>query len=313
MKFSPLFWPVDLKKDTMISVLDETALPQRLAYLKIKNYREACQAIKTMKTRAIGQVLLVFYTFLLHIRQVKDEKIVLPTLILIAKNLNATRPTLPFKFLTDMVLEWGKDPSRVGKNIMGFLELLKAQRIRQAQEASALFDDGDIVLTHCNVSGLLPLMGELCREQKKHLSFFATETRPYFQGSRLTAWELKKAGFNVTVIPDSAVAHTLSEGLITKIITGADQLARNGDIANKIGTYQIALLAKNFNIPFYVLAPPPSNAKTGKDITIEIRPDNELLSIRGQRFAPRDVKGYYPAFDITPAELITKHIYLRIS
>jgi methylthioribose-1-phosphate isomerase len=117
----------------------------------------------------------------------------------------------------------------------------------------------------------------------------------------------------VTIIPDSAVAQILAEGLVNKVITGADQLARNGDIANKIGTYQIALLARNFKIPFYVLAPPPSNAKTGKDIAIEIRPDNELLTIAGQRIAPKEVKGYYPAFDITPVALITRHIYLRIS
>jgi methylthioribose-1-phosphate isomerase len=312
MDFSPLFWPVELKGET-ISALDETKLPQRLIYFKIKNYQEACQAIKSMKTRAIGQVLLVFYTFLLHVRRVKEKKKLLPTLSLIAKSLNATRPTLPFKFLTDMVLGWGKEPSTVEKNIKGFLELLKAKRIEQAQEAGALFEDGDVILTHCNVSGLLPLMGEFCRKQKKRLTFFATETRPYFQGSRLTAWELTRAGFNVTIVPDSAVAHILAEGLVNKVITGADQLARNGDIANKIGTYQIALLAKTFKIPFYVLAPPPSNAKTGKDIVIEIRPDKELLTIAGQRIAPKKVKGYYPAFDITPAALITRHIYLRIS
>ena len=312
MEFSPLFWPVELKGET-ISVLDETKLPQRLVYLKIKNYQEACQAIKSMKTRAIGQVLLVFYTFLLHVRRIKEEKKLLPTLSLIAKNLNATRPTLPFKFLTDMVLGWGSEPFSVEKNILGFLELLKAKRIEQAQEASALFEDGDVILTHCNVSGLLPLIGEFCRKQKKHINFFTTETRPYFQGSRLTAWELQRAGFNVTIIPDSAVAQILAEGLVNKVITGADQLARNGDIANKIGTYQIALLARNFKIPFYVLAPPPSNAKTGKDIAIEIRPDNELLTIAGQRIAPKEVKGYYPAFDITPVALITRHIYLRIS
>jgi len=109
MEFSPLFWPVELKGET-ISVLDETKLPQRLVYLKIKNYQEACRAIKSMKTRAIGQVLLVFYTFLLHVRRIKEEKKLLPTLSLIAKNLNATRPTLPFKFLTDMVLGWGSEP-----------------------------------------------------------------------------------------------------------------------------------------------------------------------------------------------------------
>ena len=312
MEFSPLFWPVELKGET-ISVLDETKLPQRLVYLKIKNYQEACQAIKSMKTRAIGQVLLVFYTFLLHIRRIKEEKKFLPTLRLIAKNLNATRPTLPFKFLTDIVLGWGSEPSRVEKNIKGFLEFLKAKRIEQAQVASALFEDRDVILTHCNVSGLLPLIGAFCRKQKKHLTFFTTETRPYFQGSRLTAWELQRAGFNVTIIPDSAVAQVFAEGLINKVITGADQLARNGDIANKIGTYQIALLARNFKIPFYVLAPPPSNAKTGKDIVIEIRPDKELLTIAGQRIAPKEVKGYYPAFDITPAALITRHIHLRVS
>ena len=311
MKFSPLFWPVELKGETILA-LDETRLPQRLVYLKIKNYQEACRAIKTMKTRAIGQVLLVFYTFLLHVRRIKEEKKLLPILSLIAKNLNASRPTLPFKFLTDMVLAWGSEPSRVEKNIKGFLKLLKAKRIKQAQEASALFEDGDVILTHCNISGLLPLMGEFCRKQKKHISFFVTETRPYFQGSRLTAWELQRAGFNVTIIPDSAVAHVFAEGLVNKVITGADQLALNGDIANKIGTYQIALLAKFFKIPFYVLAPPPSNARTGKDITIEIRPDKELLTIGGQRVAPQEVKGYYPAFDITPVELITRHIYLRI-
>jgi len=205
------------------------------------------------------------------------------------------------------------NPFSVEKNILGFLELLKAKRIEQAQEASALFEDGDVILTHCNVSGLLPLIGEFCRKQKKHINFFTTETRPYFQGSRLTAWELQRAGFKVTIIPDSAVAQVFAEGLVNKVITGADQLARNGDIANKIGTYQIALLARNFKIPFYVLAPPPSNAKTGKDIAIEIRPDNELLTIAGQRIAPKEVKGYYPAFDITPAALITRHIYLRIS
>jgi len=312
MDFSPLFWPVELKGET-ISALDETKLPQRLIYFKIKNYQEACQAIKSMKTRAIGQVLLVFYTFLLYVRRIKEEKKLLPTLSLIAKSLNATRPTLPFKFLTDMVLDWGKEPSTVEKNIKGFLEFLKAKRIEQAQAAGALFEDRDVILTHCNVSGLLPLIGAFCRKQKKHISFFVTETRPYFQGSRLTAWELQRAEFNVTIIPDSAVAHVFAEGLVNKVITGADQLARNGDIANKIGTYQIALLAGKFKIPFYVLAPPPSNAGTGKDIAIEIRPDKELLTIAGQRIAPKEVKGYYPAFDITPAALITRHIYLRIS
>jgi methylthioribose-1-phosphate isomerase len=108
------------------------------------------------------------------------------------------------------------------------------------------------------------------------------------------------------------VAQVMSEGKIDKVIVGADNLARNGDIANKVGTYQAAILARHFNIPFYVLCPPASNAKTGKDIRIEIRPDKELLEYRGIRLAPQGVKGYYPAFDVTPRSLITKHIHLEV-
>jgi methylthioribose-1-phosphate isomerase len=107
-------------------------------------------------------------------------------------------------------------------------------------------------------------------------------------------------------------AHVMSLGKISKVIVGADNLAFNGDIANKIGTYQLALLAKYFKIPFYVLCPPASRAKTGDDIKIEIRPDKELLEFQGVRLAPKGVKGFYPAFDVTPNELIAKHIYLEV-
>jgi methylthioribose-1-phosphate isomerase len=112
---------------------------------------------------------------------------------------------------------------------------------------------------------------------------------------------------------DGMVASIMQTKKITKVIVGADQLAQNGDIANKIGTYQIALVAKHFKIPFYALCPPASKAKAGKDIPIEIRPDKELLEYEGIRLAPYGVKGYYPAFDITPNNLITKHFYLGLS
>jgi methylthioribose-1-phosphate isomerase len=158
----------------------------------------------------------------------------------------------------------------------------------------------------------MPLIGEFCKKQNKNVSFFVTETRPYLQGARLTSWELKRAGFDVTVITDNMVAAVMQEGKIKKVIVGADHLAQNGDIANKVGTYQIAILAKHFDIPFYVICPPASGAKSGKDIKIEIRPDKELLEYRGLRLAPPGVKGYYPAFDITPNNLITEHIYLEI-
>ncbi len=310
IKFSPLFWPVRLKKDT-IYILDETLLPHRVRYIKARSYPAACRAIKEMKTRAIGQVLLVLYTFLLALKNNKG-RIDLAFLRKISQALNATRPTLSFKFLTDLVLNWAENNASVDKYILGFLEKLRTARVRQAEEVSKLLKDGDTILTHCNISGLMPLMGEFSRRQNKSLSFFVTETRPYLQGSRLTAWELIRAGFKVTIITDNMAAQVMQERKINKVIVGADNLARNGDIANKIGTYGLAVLAQHFKIPFYVVCPPTSQAKSGKDIKIEVRPDKEMFEMEGVRLAPLKAKGYYPAFDITPNKLITKHIYLKL-
>ena len=304
MKFSPLFWPIQLKGNT-IYILDETKLPQKLTYIKARNYQDACKAIKEMKTRAVGQVLLVMYTFILSNRQKKD-------LNKVAGAINATRPTLAFKVLTDMVLGWEKSGVPLEKSILGFLEMLRAKRIQQAQEAAKLLENRDVILTHCNVSGLMPLIAEFARRQGKKISFYVTETRPYLQGSRLTAWEIQRAGFPVTIITDNMVAYLLSQGKVTKVMVGADHLTQNGDIANKIGTYQIAVVAKYFKIPFYVLCPPPSKLKRDRDIKIEVRHGDELKIYQGLYLAPKNVKAYYPAFDITPAKLITRHIHLEV-
>ncbi|MDD5409489.1 MAG: S-methyl-5-thioribose-1-phosphate isomerase [Candidatus Omnitrophica bacterium] len=304
MKFSLLFWPIQLKGN-VIYILDETKLPQRVVYIKARNYKEAAKAIKEMKTRAVGQVLLVMYTFLLSRRQNID-------LAKVAKAINATRPTLAFKVLTDMVLGWDKNSAPLDKSILGFLEMLKAARLKQAKDMANLLKDGDVILTHCNVSGSMPLIAEFAKQQGKRISFYVTETRPYLQGSRLSAWELMAAKIPVTIITDSMVAYLLSLKKVTKVIVGADHLTQNGDIANKIGTYQIAVVARYFKIPFYVLCPPPSRLKSGKEIKIEIRPDSELKTYQGLLLAPKKVKAYYPAFDVTPANLITKHIYLGV-
>lgn len=304
MSFSPLFWPIQLKGNT-IYILDETKLPQKEVYIKARNYQAACKAIKDMKTRAVGQVLLVMYTFILSKRQNVN-------LTKVAKAINATRPTLAFKVLTDMVLSWDKSDAGLERCILGFLERLKASRIKQAEDMAKLLKDGDVILTHCNVSGSMPLIAEFAKQQGKKISFYVTETRPYLQGSRLTAWELMRQKFPVTIITDNMVAYLLSLRKVTKVIVGADHLTRNGDIANKIGTYQIAVVAKYFKVPFYVLCPPPSKLRSGKEIKIEIRPDNELKIYQGLLLAPKEVKAYYPAFDVTPAKLITKHIYLEV-
>lgn len=303
MKFSPLFWPIQLRGNT-IYILDETLLPQKVKYIKARNYQQACKAIREMKTRAVGQVILVFYTFLQAIKQGK-------ALNKVAQAINASRPTLPFKVLTDMVLGWQRSGAPLEKSILGFLEKLKYARIKQAEETAKLLKDGDVVLTHCNISGLMPLIAGIAKKQNKRVSFFATETRPYLQGLRLTAWELQRGGFPVTVITDGMVASVMSLKKVNKVIVGADHLAQNGDIANKIGTYSIAVLAKHFKMPFYVLCPPPSSVRSGKDIKIELRPDKEMLEYEGIRIAPVGVKGYYPAFDVTPHNLITKHIYME--
>jgi methylthioribose-1-phosphate isomerase len=304
MKFSPLFWPIQLKGN-IIYILDETQLPQKVTYIKARNYLQACAAIKQMKTRAVGQVLLVMYTFILSKRQNKN-------LVKVAAVINATRPTLSFKFLTDMVLGMEKSGAPLEKSILGFLEMLKGKRIQQAKDTANLLKDKDVILTHCNVSGLMPLIAQFAKEQGKEISFYVTETRPYLQGSRLTAWEIMRAGFEVTIITDNMVAYLLSLSKVTKVIVGADHLTLNGDIANKIGTYQIAVVAKYFKIPFYVLCPPASKLKSGKEIKIEIRPPDELKIYQGISLAPKEVKAYYPAFDVTPAKLITKHIYLKV-
>ncbi len=311
IEYSPLFWPVELKEDN-IYVLDETLLPGKKQYIKVSTYQDACRAIKQMKTRAVGQVILVLYTFLLILRKNSNKKDLSPLLAKVAQAINDTRPTLSFKYLTDLVLNWHKANAPLEKCIRGFLETLKNARIKQAMESAKLLKDGDVVLTHCNVSGLLPLIAKICQKQKKVITFFATETRPYLQGARLTAWELNKAKIKVVLIADNMVAQVMKEGKIDKVIVGSDNLAQNGDIANKIGTYQMAIIARYFKIPFYVLCPPASRAKTGKDIKIEIRPDKELLNFCGKRIAPKEVEGYYPAFDVTPVGLITKHIYLDI-
>jgi len=321
MKESPLFWPVALKGRT-IYCLDETALPGKRVYLKARTTGEAVKLIRTMKTRAVGQVIMAYSIFLMELKKNRG----LPPARLMrllektARQIVRSRPTFPFSMFIGMVMGWAAAACEqqtdmadvVIAKIEGFLKGLKAGRLKQAEALSRLLKNGQCVLTHCNVSGSLVAAAEFCRRDGKKIKFIATETRPYLQGSRLTAWELQNAGVGVTLIPDGAVSSAMARGMIDAVAVGADHTAQNGDIANKVGTYQIALLARHFKIPFYVLCPPASRIKTGKDIPIEVRPDKEMLEFAGQRIAPKGAKGYYPAFDVTPGKLITKHILLKI-
>ena len=317
MKEPILFWPVRLK-GRILYILDETKIPHKIVYIKVKDYREAIRAIVDMKTRAFGQFLTVCYAFLLELKKSRktNKADQLALLKKVAQAFNQSRPTFPFQEVTSLMLGFAqkvfKSPTFKRdfiRMVEGFLEKgIRQQRYDRAQSAAQLIKDGDAVLTHCHVSGEMALIGEFCRLQNKRIKFFATETRPYFQGARLTAWELKRQGLDVTLVPDNSVAKLMADKKVNCVIVGSDRSAKNGDFANKIGTYQIAILAKHFNIPFYVLTQPSKKLESGRDIPIEIRRDEEILTFNGKKLAPRGVQAFYPGFDVVENSLITKHI-----
>jgi methylthioribose-1-phosphate isomerase len=316
MELPPLAWPAYDEGDVFY-ILDETRLPEEKVYIKAGSYRDAALAIGGMQTRAFGQVLTLFYAFLITARQNrggKPEKVI-SLLRAAARALEQSRPTFAFKDLSGKVMAWAERARAEGKDIssflegqiLAFLEHLKGLRVRRAGYAAALIGSGDAVLTHCNVSGEMVLIGRACREAGKGVRFYATETRPYFQG-RLTAWELAGDGFDVTMVPDSAVAGLLCEHRCQLVMVGSDRVALNGDIVNKVGTFQLAVAARTFGVPFYALVQEPGGVARGEDIPVEERDDKELLAYRGKRVYPEDVRGYYPAFDMTPAAYITRLI-----
>jgi len=298
-------------------------LPEKLHYIKVRSAKEAVRVIREMKTRAFGQFLVVLNTFLLVLAQDKtdSQKVLLNKLKKTADALNKSRPTFPFSEVTSIVLGWAQKALQeksaikpfVTKNILGFLAGIRARRLARVKEIAATIKDGNSVLTHCNVSGELAMAAVLCKEQNKRVRFFATETRPYFQGSKLTCWELQNMGADVTLVADNAIGALLSQNLIDLVIVGSDRSCANGDIANKIGTYQIAIVAKEFGVPVYALTQPSNKIKEGKDIPIEIRDPKELLTFAGKKIVPKGVKGFYPAFDIVPRKLISKAIAINVN
>jgi len=186
---------------------------------------------------------------------------------------------------------------------------------RLSQYGAELIDDGDTVLTHCNAGALATggygtALGVIraAHESGKEIQVIATETRPYFQGARLTVWELREQGIDVTLVPDNHAGLLCQQGIIDKVIVGADRVARNGDTANKVGTYMIALAAHDNEVPFYVAAPLSSfdgAIRSGEEINIEERDGREVKYVNGRLVTPADVPVKYYAFDITPARLIT--------
>ncbi len=330
IKQSPLFWPARLRGD-VLWVLDETLIPQKLRYIKVRDTRQAVMVIRQMKTRAFGQFLVVMQAFLLEIiafgrrREEKQEgrssqKDLFNRIEKTAAALNKSRPTFPFEEVTGLVVGWAREAIQrnqdiqtfVPRRINGYLEEIRGRRLDRVYKIASIFEDGDSILTHCNVSGELAMAAYLARQQNKHVHFFATETRPYFQGAKLTAWELRRMGVDVTLIADNAVGSVLSDGLVNKVMVGSDRSCANGDFANKIGTYQIAVLAQEFNVPFYVLTQPSNKIKSGKDIPVEVRNSQELLTYLNRKIVSGVVSGFYPAFDVVPHGLVTEAIALDV-
>ncbi|KUK80049.1 MAG: Methylthioribose-1-phosphate isomerase 2, partial [Petrotoga mobilis] len=255
-----------------------------------------------------------------------DKKLFLENLEKVKEILAKTRPTAVNLFWALNRMEKVLKENINNKTINEVTKLLEDEALKIAYEdieinkkigknGEALLNDGDTVLTHCNAGALATVdygtaLGVIraAVENGKNIQVFADETRPYLQGARLTVWELVKSGIKTTLITDNMAGWVMKQGKINAVIVGADRIARNGDVANKIGTYSVAVLAKRHGIPFYVAAPLSTidiETKNGEGIPIEERNHNEVRFCHKTRLVTDDVNVYNPAFDVTPNELIT--------
>jgi methylthioribose-1-phosphate isomerase len=309
-----------------VRILDQTRLPHKEVYLKLSRPQEVASAIAELKIRgapAIG-VAGGYAVALGALRITTDDKAgFLRELKEVIESIASTRPTARNLFRT---LERMQRTAEAGK----YVEQIKKELVSEAgtiqdEEAGAclklsklgadLIEEGATVLTHCNTgplatAGYGTALGAiiLAHLQGKKLKVLATETRPLLQGARLTTRELKEYKIPFSLITDSMAGHFMSRGEISCVIVGADRIALNGDTANKIGTYTLAVLAKENQIPFYVAAPlttvDPSLA-SGDDIPIELRSPDEVTHIQGIAIAPEGTEALNPAFDVTPHRYIT--------
>ncbi len=315
------YFSLKFENDELI-FLDQTKLPLEEIYHATSDYERIANAIERLEIRgapAIG--IAAAYALALATKNVKKESIN-NTFASAFERLKNTRPTAVNLFFSLNELKNVYQNSDASNDIYNLL-LSKAIDIHNddvkkcesiGKNGLKIFNKKSIVLTHCN-TGKLATGGEgtafniIKQAYKKDLVEFvyADETRPLLQGSRLTAFELEKEGIPFAVQTDSSAASLFSAGKIDIVIVGADRIASNGDIANKIGTYNLAVLCSFHNVPFYIAAPTTTidkNIKTGNDIKIEYRKSEELFNINGQMIIPNKFDTYTPAFDVTPSNLI---------
>ena len=312
-------------KDNSVVMIDQTKLPNILEYVTYTNFNQVADAIRTLVVRgapAIG-VSGAFGLALAALQSNATEKDELIQFLENAKKiLFETRPTA-------VNLAWGLDKimqtaiqsntvDEIRNNVVKTAKKMADEDIQinmsMGKNGSELFDDNDTIMTHCN-AGALATVGygtalgviRATKDSGKKIKVIATETRPIQQGSRLTAFELKHDGIDVILIPDTAVGYTMANGLVNKIVVGADRILRTGHVYNKIGTYQIAIMAKQHDIPFYVAAPLSTfDMKSNpEDVIIEQRKASEVTGIGDKKTAPDGIDVINPAFDMTPPELIS--------
>ncbi len=302
-------------------ILDQTQLPNRRTYLHLRSREELFRAIKELQVRgapAIG----IFAGFAMYVlAQQYDGEEFLSRFREDAAYLNSSRPTAvnlswALRRMTRTAEESGGDLRALRAECQAILDEDIAMCTAISEHGLSLLKDGDGVLTHCNAGPIATsrygtAIGPILMAQERgiRLHAFCDETRPLLQGARLTSWELQNAGVDTTLICDNMAATVMSQGKIQFCFVGCDRVAANGDTANKIGTYGVAILAKHFGIPFYVLGPSSTidmACATGKDIPVELREADEIRSKwYREPMAPEGVKCYNPSFDVTDHNLIS--------
>ena len=311
-------------KNNKVVMIDQTKLPNQLIFNEYDDFNQIADAIKNLVVRgapAIG-VSGAFGMALAAIQSNSKSKDDLLSYLENAKKiLFCTRPTaINLGWALDRIMNIAKNGNTVEeikKNIISEAKLMAEEDIEinksMGKNGSKLFDNNDTIMTHCNAGALATVaygtaLGVIraTRDSGKNVKVIATETRPIQQGSRLTAFELKHDGFDVSLIPDTAVGYSMANGLVNKVVVGADRIVKTGHVFNKIGTYQVATMAKQHGIPFYVAAPLSTiDLQTrAEDVIIEMRKGDEVTGIGGKKTAPDEINVINPAFDMTPPEFI---------
>lgn len=309
-----------------LRVLDQLLLPSEMEWIDCKTYKDVYSVIKNMNTRgapAIG--VAAAYGMALAAREALTAPQPAQFVLDAADYLKSARPTavnLAWAVdwsLADGAPSLGKDPRAAADELVAFASRLaqddEDQNLALSKQGADLFEDGDSILTICNTGALATYrygtaFGAINEafKQGKRIQVIALETRPYLQGARLTALELLKAGIPFHLITDGMAGFMMSHGLVTKVIVGADRIASNGDFANKIGTYQLAVLSQYHGLPFYAAAPLSSfdfSIASGADIPVEQRDESEVLSFAGHRVAADGAHAFNPSFDVTPNQLLS--------